>query len=51
MGMVAKVVAAMERVLGKGVNALAKEHQVIRRERKFTGESGRTTHFVNLFRQ
>lgn len=37
--MVAKVVAAMERVLGKGVNALAKEHQVIRRERKFTGES------------
>ena len=39
MGMVAKVVAAMERVLGKGVNALAKEHQVIRRERKFTGES------------
>jgi len=38
------VVAAMERVLGQGVNALAKEHrmmehQVIRRERKLTGES------------
>ena len=29
----------MERVLGQGVNALAKEHQVIRRERKLTGES------------
>ena len=39
MGMVAKVVAALERVLGERVNALAAKHKVVRRRRKLSGES------------
>jgi Transposase DDE domain len=39
MTMVAKVVAAMERVLGEDLDGLAEKHKVVVRKRKFTGET------------
>jgi DDE family transposase len=39
MSMVAKVVSTMEKVLGREVEVLAKKHAVIKRERKFCGQS------------
>ena len=39
MGMVAKVVSAMEAVLGAKVEELAEKHRVIKRRRQFRGQS------------
>ena len=51
MSMVAKVVSVLEKVLGREVEALAEKHAVIRRKRKFRGQSLLRTIVLTLWKK